>query len=354
MSVRTILTIAAVFIAASILNISLPLVVHQYQSIYFVLIMSSIQFIIITLIITLIIGKCHFGKFGDKRIIIAIGIFNALTAILIVYSADTSRTPAIIQSILGSTNVIPSVLFTKFILGKKVRYNPKYIVPSILLLMVSLIISCIPVIQSTFDTDTIKWICIYFIGILAGSFYNIMQEKYFITMPESSILDKLTLMTFVTISQLIILILLCWVEYFFGYTQRPIDAFVASIYTFTHNSIAIILLEIFIIFNIITHLVCLYAVQISANYTIIAITAAIPSIGVFFFIFPQFNEGIRYHWFEIFPCIICSIIAVALWLKGEHHDGYEDTLLIKILKRSKDVNINEKTRLIQDNEKIDL
>lgn len=354
---RTFLIIGAVFAAASVQNISLPLVVHEYESIYFVLLMNSIQFILITLIIALIIGKGKLGKIGNKKIIISIGVFNAITSILIVYSADTSRTPAIIQSILGSTNVIPSILFTKIILGKKVKYNLKFIIPSALLLAISLIISCIPVIESTFDNNTIRWICIYFIGILAGSLYNIMQEKYFINMLDSDVLDKLTLMVFVTLSQLIILIMMSWMEFVLGYTSHPVQAFIASFHTFGSDKVAIILLELFIIFNVITHLLCLYAVRISTNYTIIAITAAIPTIGVFFLIFPNLNEGVKYAWYEILPCIFCSIIAVILWLNGESHHGYEQSLIDKLINRYNNYRIvknEEGVPLLKENAQINL
>ena len=144
-----------------------------------------------------------------------------------IYSASVLRTPVVVQSIFLGLAIIPSVIFRKKILNKRIYYEKKFIIPSVILLFASVIISIIPLINKM-DFGGSLWIIMYLMAIVLISFDSVMQEKYVTDTNDSSFLNKISFAFYSSVFQLITLIAFCWVELIFGYSNHPTEVFCAS------------------------------------------------------------------------------------------------------------------------------
>ena len=323
MNIRLIVLILAIVITASIEHITIPIMVTYFESMYFILIVSSLHGCINfgTIILIKTRGSCvRPKKFG---ISVLAGFFNALMSMCFVYAANPVRTPVVIQSIFLGFAIIPSVLFRKMILDKRVTYNPKYIVPSVLCLVISVCIAVTPLFITS-DSDengngVSLWIALYLCAVILLSLDNTLQEKYSIDTKDNSLLNRVSFAFYTSMCQFIALIPMFGVEYVFGYTDSPGTAFVRSAYMFVQNIGNFVLLELFILDCLALYLLSIYLNGISTNYNMILTNITNQSVAIFFTIFPSLNSGIRYPIYITLLSLVFNVTSVGLWIKGEHN-----------------------------------
>jgi len=321
--------IIGVIITGSIEHISLPLIVGYYPSLYFIIIVSSLHGSLNYGILLTIVSKCHITVMIDiikpqwKTVLIA-GSCNALMSLCFIYSTSPTRTPVVIQSIFLGLAILPTVGFRKVLLNKQTKYNRKYIIPSIILLVISVILSVIPLFVLEYDITQSYWIVGYIMAIILLSFDNTMQEKYVTDTKDERFINKLTFAFSTSICQVIVLLCCFWMELIFGYSDTPVLAFTTSLSEFVTQWSSFLFLEFFIVDCLVLYLISIYLNSMSTNYNMILTNLTNQSVAIFFIIFPSLNTGIHYPVYIVIPTLILNCISVFLWIKGE--TNYEKEL----------------------------
>lgn len=328
----------AILVIGSIKQILVPLLTIILPSLYFIVIVTMIEgFIVYTIILFAIhmykYNRISCGLPNNIHILILIGISTGLMAMCLTYAANPIRTPVVIQSVFLGLVIIPSVIFTYFILHKSNKYEFKYIIPSILFLLLSIGIAIIPIINSAEMTiKNVLWVGLYLSGIILLGLANVLQEKY-ITLMTSSFENNIRLTFYASIFQIITVLCLCWIDPLFGYSNTPSTAF----YNFTlsfemmfTDVTTLLITQLFTAVCIVLFLLSVYLNAISTNYNMILNGLTNQSVALFFTIFPHFNTGIKYPLYIVIPSLLCCLISVILWLKGEHkiNKNYEETYLL--------------------------
>lgn len=325
-SYKIVLCITGLVITGSSCGIIKPNLVMIYTSLYFLQIMTSIQFVIFYGICYLCIAKQNIS-FPKKHIktIFLCGLFNSLVSIFMIYSVNPKRTPILIQSLFIGSIILPSVITRKILIKRVIRYNIYYISASVALLLISISISIIPL-YSKWTIMSFLWSLMYALGVIFMAIYNVLQEKYLVDdTGDTSINNKLCLMFYVRIFQFIILSTCFWLEYFIGYSKdiNPFVLFYDNLKIMFTDYIAFILLESFIIAYIMLYWISVYLNSISTNYNMISSTIIYPLITIFFTIFHQLNPGIKFPLYIIIPSLALSILSTILWIKGERTTNYK-------------------------------
>jgi len=317
------LLILGVIVTASIEHITIPIFVTAYSSIYFILLMTTVQG---TIFYAIGFGILRFIKdeqlpnvCDNLGLIIMAGVTNALMSMFLAYSANPIRTPVVIQSIFLGLAIIPSIVFTKFILKKNVEYNKVYASLSISLLLLSVTIACIPIFLNNNNTFHVGWIVLYLFGVVFLSLANILQEKYII-MTNHSLLNKFRFAAIVSFVQVVTIILCCWIDLFFGYYGTPagaFNAFVNSIDVFFSDPYMTFLIELFVIDILALFIFSIYLNAISTNYNMILTNLTNQSVALFFLFFPELNHGLKYPLSVTMLSLTFNISSIILWVKGE-------------------------------------
>ena len=278
--------------------------------------MVCIQFLIISFISMLVATKGKITIPKEKTTIFFCGLYNGLMTIFYPYSADPERTQPIMQAILAGLKIMPSVCGTKLILKKHNEYNLRYIIPSVLCLTVSVVLTVIPL-KSHFNKSTAFWIFIFLLGMLCAALYSIYQEKYIMDTNDNSNKNKLVLIFWSRLLQTFMIASCYWVEYLMGYEDDPAQAFRDSAKRFATNYHDALLLEAGIIAYLLMYIVATYLNAISTNYNMIANAGVQPVVILFFTIFNNLNTGIQYPWYISVLCAIFGLTSIMLWMKGE-------------------------------------
>jgi drug/metabolite transporter (DMT)-like permease len=141
-----------------------------------------------------------------------LGFFNALNGILIVYASPLSRTPGSLQAIISCAGTPMTVLFSKFILGKKYRSQQ---IMGVLLNLMGIIVSIIPI-MTNFGASGVNfiWPLLFLIGQVPIVFQNIFEEKIFQECPEY---DSVFLNAWLSLYQITSFLLLFWVDIIPGF-----------------------------------------------------------------------------------------------------------------------------------------
>lgn len=308
--------ITGLIIFGASLPILTPLAAIYYQSVYFVVLMTSIQFTIIFLIAYLISIKGKIPKINHKWTIFWSGFFSALMSLLKTYSSHPERTPPVMQSILAGISILPNVLFTKIILHKNVYYDKRFIIPSLILLFASLGISAIPL-SDNWNNMTILWISLYLLGVASRSVYCVLQEKYMTDSQDASLNNKIVIMFYTRFVHMFVILPFFWLEYVIGYNDSPFHSLGDSFVVFFTKLKEAFILEGFIVSYLIFYIFSVYLNSMSSNYNMIASVAITPSVGIFFTIFDDLNPGIKYPIYIVIPGLVCSVGSIILWLIGE-------------------------------------
>ena len=174
-----------------------------YSSPYFILIISSIAFLVVFGAVALgyaLRAKCKhrpidipsLRKYGFS--FFAIGFCVALNGFLIVFSAPAFRTPPLLQGILPNTGILWAILLTPLIVGK--RNSPIPVLAWQPLLVIGLILAgaglaISPLIRDLINGSTrffspgtspiyvIEWSIIFALGFVPGVALNVFQEAFF-------------------------------------------------------------------------------------------------------------------------------------------------------------------------------
>lgn len=313
--IKTIVLVSLVILFTSAQLILIPLVSGGYSSIYFTLLMVCTQFTIISFVIMIISNKgVRLPK--DKISVLLCGIFGSLMTILYAYSADPRRTQPVMQTVLSGLRIIPSVIFTKIILKKSNKYDLRFIVPSIVLLLASIGLTFIPQ-RANFNVMSAVWISMFMLSIVFAALYSIFQEKYIVNTGDSSNANETVLIFWTRLIQNIIVGSSYWCEYVIGHEHDPAEAFRESIHQFLDNSFDTTILELGILVYLMAYVASTYLNAISTNYSMISSAGAEPIVILFFTVFGKLNTGVHFPWYISLACVILSLGSVYLWIKGE-------------------------------------
>jgi hypothetical protein len=315
------LLVTGVSVTGATQRIIVTFLASRYPSMIFVILMSGLHFILFFGILLLVLTKAKYELFKPLSnhvwTVVIAGIFNGLSGLFSLYASNPVRTPAVVQSVLPALAIIPSVIMTKYILKKQISYNKRYIVPSLLLLFISIGISVIPVVSQWYPMS-IVWILIYIVGTILRSGHNIMQEKYITDTEDNTFLNRVRMIFYIRLTQFAVAVLFSWLDIFLGYSNNMAVAFIKSFDHFGTNGISCLLLEIFTGSYICMFIVSVSLNAISTNYNMIATAIVNPSTAIFYTIFPDLNPGLKYPIYIVAPALILSILSVILWIKGQN------------------------------------
>lgn len=324
-------------------HISLPLVVSEYPSIYFVLFLCSVESIIIYGSILIGIRFYHHinsGLFEEHddwatfkqywKIIIATGISNAVMSILMMYSANPVRTPVVIQSVFLGLAILSSIFFSKILLNKTVKYNWGFAITSILFLLGSVGIAIVPLTTGTKMEDlAIMWSIMFMFGVFSFSLTNVLQEKFIRDTRDDSFDNKIYLAFYSSLFQFTTIILFSWLDLFIGYpidmnnSTSTFELFVDG-FTTMADPINLFLIQLFIVLWCLLFVLALFLNEISTNYTMILTNITNQSVALFFIIFPHLNHGIKYPLYITLCSLGASFISIILWVNAEDTSTEEE------------------------------
>ncbi len=298
----------------------------NYKSFFLILLILSFEicFILFGILIYYWIQyKTPFLSFWKNKLLIIAAIFSTLMVILNLYSSKPTRTPPFIQAVFSNLTIIFSVLFTKLILKKDVKYDLRFIIPSCIFLFIAI---CISLSQMIFikniEPINYLWIFIFVLGIVSRSLFNIYLEKY-MKSTDSTDFDafhsKVICIFYTTLFRIPMLFLFLPIEFLLN--DNPLLNMKNDIFNMFTSIWKFLFLQIFIIFAVLFLIVNNYVNKISTNYNMIISTIIAPFGFIFFKIFPNLIPGITFTWYIILSTFLCCAIGIGLWLKGEKHDN---------------------------------
>lgn len=288
-----ILCVIIVIIAGSSQAILIPLCTLYLPSAYFILLASIIE---INIIYTLIMLYYYFRidnnifKLKKKLILTTItaGTCSFLMCLAKVYASNPIRTSPILQSTLGATTLLFSIVFSYIFLNKVVTYNIICVTISITTIICSVFLPFIYELVMIGIHTKVLWSLCYESGVMFRGLYITLQEKYFIVINDNNINNKIKLLFYTNIIQLPLVIPCVGFEYAFE-NSTTVNANLL-------NSTKILFTDykIFLLFNgfILSYFIFLGSTiwlnTISSNY--VAVTAVIitPAVTIFFQIFKNF------------------------------------------------------------------
>jgi drug/metabolite transporter (DMT)-like permease len=318
--IKIIFLVAGIIIKSAVQGVIIPIIVTDFPSVNFILLATTGQFLCIYGIAYFCLSIKHgFKRLRHKLTIFLSGLFTALMSMCMINSADPQKTPIILQVLLASLPIIPSVFLRKLFLHKTIVYRKKFIVFSFLFLFGSIIVALIPFIGN-WKFDNILWTLMYAAGVCFLSAYNVMQERYITETGDDSILNKVTIIFFSRFVELFVIGVYIIFERHLGHMPNEYINIRASFQTLLDKPTTFVLLESFIVAYVLAFMMAIYLNTISTNYNMITPIVANPLIATFFTIFPQFNIGFKYPLWSTITSIILSTIGVIFWIKGEPHN----------------------------------
>jgi uncharacterized membrane protein len=302
--------------------------VTEIASIYFLLLIMMIQNFIIYFILFLIVRKFkspsydHVNTRKSWILLLISGVCNVFRHICLTYSSSSERTPIIIQMIISSSAIIPTVFFSWLFLNKQFSYKKIYIGFSLLFLCLSLSLSIVPLV-STFKVNNVGYIFLYLFGILFMCLLNVLTEKYLSLMPNQpttlidNFYDKFRVIMYQNLFSLIVILGFFWMEIVLGYTNQPWQTFVNDVNLFFSGNSLTLKIEVIIIAFVSMALCSASLSKISSKYTIITTLINNPIVLLFFLIFPSLNKGVEYPLYIVLICLFSSALSVTLWILGD-------------------------------------
>ncbi len=332
------LLMVGIIIFTSVITVLTPMLVIFYESEFFLAFITSVEFVIIYFVLYIFFVKTRtissFNK-NEKLLVLQSSVFNAYTTIAMVYSSHPSKTPPIMQSTLMGLSVIPSAIFRKYYSNINPNYNTKYIIISCMLLLVSVILSVIPM-TTTGSTSSIGWSLLYFSSICTKCYYSVIQEKFIketetINFTQTQKLENRISMSFcsrILMTIIIIPFFSCeWIDHtgnqpFISFKNDFIDAF--------SNISKGLLLQGFIICYFCVFFMSLYVNAVSTNYNMILSATSVPSIALFYTFVPGMTYDVNYPIWTIILSITSIIASIYFWIKGdEQKNEYDDYKMLQ-------------------------
>lgn len=303
------LLIIGIIVTSSIQGILIPKIVSSFQSMYLLLlIIAGIFAILLTIIHGIFVRQPYKPKYFEYVVYIA--MFNTFESVAMIYSANPSRTPILIQTILVGIVILPTAFLTRYYLQKQVVYKQHLIIPSIIFLIASLVISSLPL-YSEWHWMSILWISLYAFGVVSISFYNIMQEKSMIVEDRHDATHKLSIITYAAVLKFLFIIPLFPVEWLF--LDDPLSSALSDIEVFKTNWMIVIG------FCVTYTVTCILAVNLnslSTNMNMISSTMVNIIVMTYYSIFPPANS-VRYPLLIIIACMILNVHSIVFWHFGE-------------------------------------
>lgn len=318
-----VVSVLGIIVMGSAQSILIPLMTLYFPSEYFILLLSTIyQFVIITIIMVAYffivdksVFKIPYSILNNTIVIFFAGFFCAAMCAAKVYSSNPNYTSPIMQSTLAATAIIFTVLFSRLLLRKTVQYVLPWIFYSLLALAASLALPLIyEFIVSGFDKNQL-WIICYIFGVACRGLYTVIQEKYFLQTNDSSAANKLKLLFYVTLVQLLLVVPCFGIE--FLYDDDPLGTLKAS-FKIVYSDVKISLLfHGFILAYFLFMGSCTVLNSISSNYIMIASVIITPAVTIFFTIFNTLAPGNVYPLYITIPSLVLSLISTLAWITGE-------------------------------------
>ncbi|NIO44945.1 MAG: hypothetical protein GTN36_05340, partial [Candidatus Aenigmarchaeota archaeon] len=224
--------LGAIFFGAA-QGILIPILIQSFKNSlatpYYILVTSSFLFALIFFIIYIVHLKIkqrtRFFSFSRKEwsLFFLTGMFDAFTGLFLVYASDATRTPIVMQTILGGSTIIFTMFVSKRIIESKrgIKLFNRYVIISLSLLFAGIIISTIPqYTKAKWNPWNIFWICIFLLGILCRALYNTLQERY-MEITDTSFTSKITILFWTCFFQFIVMLFLFWADWipYFGYSK---------------------------------------------------------------------------------------------------------------------------------------
>lgn len=318
-----------VTITSSTMGILSPLLVTHFESEYFVVAATAIEFFVLFGIMFFTLVRDYKESLIWKHII-WLGIFNAYMAMSLLYASHPERTPPVMQSTLTGLAIIPSAIFRKLSFPDAPNYDMRFIGLSCLFLAGSLVAAAIPIADNN-KHASYWWSLIYLSGVCARSYYNIIQEKYVRETeytPGSPMNDReklenrIRLSFYSRIIMIMVIIPAFGLEWIDNKDYEPFTKFDHSFHEAFTNLSHGGMLQGFIICYFFLFFSAIYLNAISTNYHMILTAICNPMVALFFTIFPDLNPGLHYPLWSVVASLGLSFVSVFLWMKG--NKGHED------------------------------
>lgn len=313
-------------ICASGVNILMPILVEKMVNIdgtpYITLLFAIL---IITIIFTITHMYYNHNKYTTKiwKYFIMSGVCEGLSRFCLVYAADPTRTPIVMQTALLGTIIFASIFVSKYIIDidkkKTISYKNNYVYASITCLIMSIIFAMIPQFDShSWTFSSFVWTIIFTIGIGFKACHSNLQEKY-IEKTHNVMSHKITMLAYACNFQLLTTLLLMGLDItpFFGYStpQNFNESISDSLKCyFSINCNGNFMLNMLYI----TLFMGLYFTSFelnakSTNFNMLLSTVTGPIMIIFFTLFPTLNQGIEYPVYITIPIIFFNVLSVVIW-----------------------------------------
>ena len=320
------ISVAGVIITGSAMGVLIPLCTIYIPSVYIILLVSTIE---MNFIFFLVASYFHFVidptifKLGDWQSIITIvlaGFFNSLMCIAKIYASNPNRTSPIMQSTLASTTIVFSVLFSKLLLNKVVTYKWVCIVLSIFMLIGSVLMPLIYESIHTHIDSEYLWVLCYLFGVICRGLYITLQEKYFIQTDNFTTQNKIKLLFYVEIIQLLTVGPSYGFEHLLGNSTDPNSTFVNSTKILFTEPGAFFTFHGFVLTYFLYLGFSIWLNIISSNYVVMTSVVITPAVTIFFQIFNNLAPDIYFPLYIIIPSLVLSILSTILWIYGENNE----------------------------------
>lgn len=315
------LSIICAFMFCAAQGIIIPLLTLKFPSMFFISFWTSaeITFILFLIMLGFLWKDIRMFKLQDGwLLVISSGICCALMSIAKVYASDPNKTPPIMQSTLQSITIVFTVIFSKLLLDKQVSYDLKLIIPSVCLLLQAIFVPFAFKIAEELLDKKYAWILLYTFGIGMRGLYTVLQEKYFIQTNDGSLENKIKLLFYSNLIQLICVTSSFPLEYVVGNSEDPLRDFVVSLKMLGTDPNVSLLFHGFTLAYFIFLGFTIYLTTISSNYVMVISIFATPAVTCFFTIFKHWTpEIIGYPLYIIIPSLINCVLGGLLWIIGE-------------------------------------
>jgi drug/metabolite transporter (DMT)-like permease len=313
---------------------------------YFILWISSLFFIGFFGVCALVIyftKKPSTPKLSEYwKILLPIGVLNAANGIGIVYASPASRTPPLLQGLLLNVSILFSMPATKLFVKEKAHINYFQLLPSLALvsvfsgIVVSLLPKIISIAHGEKDGGEIWWSLVFMLGVMPGSLYNVLQEKFLKIRASAGIerqnssYDKLVMLFWGCLFQFLTISALFWVDVIPGFGFSP--SLKEFGHTFYESARCFVDQEpgcqnnwwLGVLFNlgyIISYLCAAALNEESANYNMIAFTLVSPVTVTFWLVFSSLNPNNENTpiW-SVLPALALLISGTVLWKYWEFRE----------------------------------
>jgi hypothetical protein len=144
---------------------------------------------------------------------------------------------------------------------------------------------------------------------------NIMQEKYVPDTNDSSLKNRICLAFYTSVTQLIVLICLCWGDQFLGYNTNSFVIYTNSFFMFFATFTNWFTLELFIFDCLLLYFLTIWLNSMSPNYNMILTNLTNQSVAIFFSVFSSLNTGYKHPLYITIICLLLNCLSVCLWIK---------------------------------------